>query len=142
MDYKEFVKRVQEKTKRGSPEEALAAIDATLGTLGELLSKTERDDLAAQLHKPLKESLYKWIERPRALMHPHRFGLEEFYNRVAARSGTGHPAAIKDSLAVLSVLQEAVSQGQIADLLRELPDEYEELFTGRPKGPLSPTIAP
>lgn len=140
MDYNEFIRHVQERADLGSPAEALAAIDATLGTLGELLSKTERDDLAAQLHKPLKEYLYKWIERPHASMRPHRFSLEEFYNRVSARSGAGYPAAVKQSLAVMGVLQEAVSQGEMADILGELPSDYEELFTGKPRGPLSPTI--
>lgn len=38
-------------------------------------------------------------------------------------------------------VQEAVSQGEIADILRELPSDCEELFTGQPKGPLSPGIA-
>jgi uncharacterized protein (DUF2267 family) len=39
------------------------------------------------------------------------------------------------------VLQEAVSQGEIADILDELPGGYEALFTGKPSGPLSPTVA-
>lgn len=140
MEYKEFIKHVQETAELDSPEEALAATRATLGTLGELLSKTERDDLASQLHKPLKECLYQWIERPRDPNRPHRFGLEEFYNRVSARSHVGYPSAVKHSLAVMGVLQQAVSQGEIDDMLRELPNDYEELLTGKPKGPLSPTI--
>jgi uncharacterized protein (DUF2267 family) len=140
MEYNEFVKHVQETAELDSPEEALAAIQATLGTLGEMLSKTERDHLAAQLHKPLKECLYRWIERPGGPTRPHRFSLEEFYNRVSARSNVGYPAAVRHSLAVMSVLQQAVSQGEMDDILRELPNGYEELLTGKPQGPVSPTI--
>ena len=140
MEYREFVNHVQERAELDSPEEAIAAIEATLGTLGELLSKAERDDLASQLPKSLKECLYRWIERPGGSARPHRFNLEDFYHRVSARSGTGYPAAVKHSLTVMSVLQQAVSEGEIADILHELPDEYEELVTGKPKGPLSPSI--
>lgn len=140
MEYREFVNRVREAAELGSPEEAIVAIESTLGTLGELLSKTERDDLASQLRKPLKECLYRWIEHTGGPARPHRFSLEEFYHRVSARSGVGYPAAVRHSLAVMSVLQQAVSQGEITDILRELPSDYEELVTGKPKGPLSPSI--
>lgn len=140
MEYSEFVNRVQETAELESPKQALAVIEATLGTLGELLSKADRDNLAAQLHKPLKECLHRWIERPGGPARPHHFNLEEFYNRVSARSGAGYPTAVRGSLAVMSVLQQAVSQGEIADLLDELPSDYEELLTGRPKGPMSPSI--
>lgn len=66
--------------------------------------------------------------------------LEEFYNRVAARSDVGYPAAIKHSQAVIQVLQEAISRGELRDVLRELPDEYEELISGQPRGLVSPSI--
>lgn len=141
MDYDDFVTRVQEAAGLGARDEAVRAIGATLGTLGELLSRTERDNLAAELHKPLKEYLYTWIDRPnKGLNRPHRFRLEEFYNRVSARSEAGYPAAVKHSLAVMSVLRQAVSRGELADAFRELPDEYEELLSGKPRGPLSPSI--
>ncbi len=141
MDYDEFVGRVQEKADLDSPEDAAAAVRATLGTLGEMLSPKERHDLAAELAKPLKECLTLWMEQPpRELTRPHRFSLEEFYNRVAARSDVGYPAAIKHSQAVIQVLKEAVSQGELRDVLRELPDEYEELLSGQPRGPVSPSI--
>jgi uncharacterized protein (DUF2267 family) len=140
MEYDEFVKRVRETAELDSREQALRAVEATLGTLGELLSKTEREDLAAELHKPLKGYLHVWTEHPKGLNRPRRFGLEEFYNRVAARSGVRHPAAVKHSRAVMKVLRQAVSQGELADVFRELPDEYDELLTGKPRGPLSPSI--
>lgn len=143
MEYDEFIGRVQERAELNSSDEAAAAVRATLGTLGEMLSPRERHDLAAELTKPMKEHLTLWMERPpKERGHPHRFSLEEFYHRVAARSDVRYPAAVRNSLAVMQVLQEAVSQGELQDVLRELPEEYEELLSGRPRSPASPSIAP
>jgi uncharacterized protein (DUF2267 family) len=141
MEYDEFIDRVQDRAELDSPEEAAVAVQATLGTLGEMLSPKERRDLAAELPKPLKDCLTLWVEQPpRELTHPHRFNLEEFYNRVAARSDVRYPAAVKHSQAVVQVLQQAVSRGELRDVLRELPDEYDELLSGQPRGPVSPSI--
>jgi uncharacterized protein (DUF2267 family) len=143
MDHEQFVKRVQETAALDSPAEAAAALEATIGTLGELLSPMERRHLAAQLHKPMKEYVDRWVERPpRNLTRPHhRFGLEEFYHRVSARSGLGYPTAVKTSQAVVRVLRQAIAWGELADLFAQLPDEYGELLTGRPQTPASPSVA-
>ncbi len=124
-----------------TPDEAITVIEAVLGTLGELLSPSERRHLATQLPKPLKDSARRWVERPpREMTRPHRFSLEEFYHRVAARSDIGYPTAVKCSQAVVRVLREAIAAGELADLFRELPPEYEELRTGMPQSPTSPSI--
>jgi uncharacterized protein (DUF2267 family) len=141
MEYKEFVQHVQETAGLDTSQEAVTVIEAVLGTLGELLSPSERRHLAAQLPKPLKDSAQKWVERPpREMMRPHRFRLEEFYNRVAARSKVRYPMAVKCSQAVMRALQEAISEGELADIFRELPPEYGELRTGTPQSPASPSI--
>jgi uncharacterized protein (DUF2267 family) len=141
MEYNEFVKRVQDQAELPGPDEAGAAIKAVLGTLGEMLSPMERRHLAAQLHKPLKDFVTAWMERPpKEKGRPHRFGLEEFYQRVAARSDVRYPAAVKRSQAVMKVLREAVAPGELADIFRELPQEYEELLTGTAASPVSPTV--
>jgi uncharacterized protein (DUF2267 family) len=141
MEYSEFVKRVQETAQLASADDAAAALEVVLGTFGELLSPTERRHLAAQLHKPMKRHLALWIEHPpRELTRPHRFTLEEFYNRVAARSDVRYPAAVRHSQAVMRVLRQAVAEGELTDIFRELPQEYEELLTGVPRSPVSPSI--
>lgn len=141
MKYEEFIQRVRDEAALTAPDEALAAIEAVLGTLGELLSPTERRHLAAQLHKPLKDAVSRWVERPpREMTRPHRFSLEEFYERVGARSDVRYPAAVKHTQAVMRVLHEAVPEGELNDIFRELPEEYEELLTGTPKSPTSPSI--
>jgi uncharacterized protein (DUF2267 family) len=141
MEYNEFVKRVQDQAELPGPDEAGAAIKAVLGTLGEMLSPMERRHLAAQLHKPLKDFVTAWMERPpKEKGRPHRFGLEEFYQRVAARSEVRYPTAVKRTQAVMKVLREAVAPGELADIFRELPQEYEELLTGTAASPVSPTV--
>jgi uncharacterized protein (DUF2267 family) len=142
MDHEEFVKRVQEAAALDSATEAAAALEATIGTLGELLAPTERRHLAAQLPKPMKQYVRRWLGRPpQRLTNPHRFNLEEFYQRVAARSGLGYPAAVKSSQAVIQVLREAIAEGELTELFAQLPDDYGELLTGRPQTPASPSVA-
>ena len=142
MEYSEFVKRVQDQAETAAPDEAEATIKAVLGTLGEMLSATERRHLATQLPKSMKDFVTAWMERPpKEKGRPHRFNLEEFYHRVAARSDVRYPTAVKRTQVVMKVLREAVAPGELADIFRELPQEYEELLTGIPASPVSPTVA-
>lgn len=141
MEYNEFIQRVQEEAGLAVPDEATVVIKAVLGTLGEMLSPTERRHLAAQLPKSMKDYVTGWMQRPpKEKGRPHRFGLEEFRHRVAARSDVRYPAAIRRSRAVMKVLREAVTPGELADIFRELPQEYEELLTGTPRSPVSRTV--
>ncbi len=141
MEYNEFVKRVQDEAELPEPDEATAAIRAVLGTLGEMLTPMGRRHLAAQLNKSMKDFVSAWMEHPpKEKGRPHRFSLEEFYQRVAARSDVRYPAAVRRSQAVMKVLREAVAPGELADIFRELPQEYEELLTGTPRSPVSPTV--
>lgn len=134
MQADEFVRQVQEQARIPTGDIALKVIEATLETLGERITRDERRDLAAQLPKQLKEYVNKRQETA-------RFDLEEFYNRVAGRSDLGLPAAILQSQVVMDVLQQAVSPGQLEDIRRQLPAEYEELFSGEPYGPNSPSAS-
>jgi uncharacterized protein (DUF2267 family) len=131
MDYQRFIQEVMKRT--GAPEDqALSAVSATLETLGERLDPTHRSHLAAQLVHPLKHMV---IGKHRT----DRYSLGEFYNRVRARAELSYPQAIQLSRAVASVLGEAVAEGEIRDILAQLPTEYEELFGKEPASPLSPT---
>lgn len=131
MRYNEFIERV---TGQGleSKEEAVKAAEAALETLGERLHRTERDHLAAQLPAELKQHLLK---RPDTV----RFTLEEFYTRMSARSGVRYHHAVYQTKAVMAVLQEAVDEGELRHVLRGLPDDFKELFGGKPESPLSPS---
>jgi uncharacterized protein (DUF2267 family) len=133
MRYQNFIERVQEVARLESREEAARATAATLETLGERLSPREREELAAQLTGELKEHL--GARSPNAL-----FPLEEFYDRVGARADLHYQDAVEQALAVITVLKEAVSPGEIEDVLTELPEEYGELFGTRQPTSSSPTV--
>jgi uncharacterized protein (DUF2267 family) len=122
MESKELIKRVQDETGLTAPDEAEAAVAAVLGTLGEMLPPTERRHLATQLPKSLKDYVHQWVERhSKEVTRPHRFSLEEFYQRVAARSDVRYPAAVQHTQAVMKVLRDAVPPGELADVFRDLP---------------------
>jgi uncharacterized protein (DUF2267 family) len=127
MRYDEFVTRVRERAGLGR-DEAVRSTEATLATLGERLYRTERENLAAQLPNELKEDLFKQVDSEVTWRDVDRFSLEEFYIRVSARAEVGYPDAVKQAQAVVAVLREAVSAGEIEDVLAELPEEYGELF--------------
>lgn len=127
-----FFEQVAQRLGSASHEEVKRVLEAALETLGERLEKTEREKLAAQLPDPLKEPLLK-------RQTPERYSLEEFYNRIRARAHVGYPEAVAGTRAVMAVLKDAVSRGEIDHILRQLPDEYEELFGQEPESPLSPT---
>jgi len=121
MKTEKFLEQVNQRAGLASPEEARRVVEGALETLGERLEKTEREKLAAQLPEPLRKLLLK--------RHvTERYSLEEFYNRISARADVGYPEAVAGTRAVMAVLKEAVSRGEIDHILAQLPDDYEELF--------------
>lgn len=127
MQYTEFLDRVAERTGADSREEARRQTEATLTTLGQRLDRTERRKMAAQLPNELREMLgrpYNGSDRQRH----ERFMLEEFYKRVAARLDVRYTPAEEVAKAVISVLQEAVTEGEIEDVLSSISSEYRQLF--------------
>ena len=121
MQYDEFVGRVQNRARLASGGEAVRAIHATLQTLGERLFGKEAEHLAAQLPPEIGTYL-------RQVEVKESFSLDEFFERVAEREGVDLPDAIHQARAVISVLSEAVSPGEMADARAQLPDEYDPLF--------------
>ncbi len=122
MQYDEFVGQVQHRARLASTGEAVRAIHATLLTLGERLIDNEAHDLSSQLPQEIGAYLRE------ACIHDS-FSLNDFYARVAAREQREYPDAVYHAKAVISVLCEAVSGGEIADMRAELPPEYNALFT-------------
>jgi uncharacterized protein (DUF2267 family) len=129
MRYHEFIDRVRERANLEGRDDAIRITRATLATLGEFIDKTERSNLAAQIPNELKEFLY--AEKPpleeagRPIDKPD---LEEFYTRVIARADLDRRDIEPQAKAVIETLQEAVSSGEIKDVLHDLPGDYAELF--------------
>lgn len=122
MHSEELIGRVQHHVGLETQQEAFKAVEATLETLGERLSRKEAREFAAQLPHDLRECL---LQRQDA---QQPFDLDEFYNRVSARADMGRPQAVECALAVIKVLYEAVSAGEMADIQIELAPEYDPLF--------------
>ncbi|MEW6570669.1 MAG: DUF2267 domain-containing protein [Nitrospirota bacterium] len=139
MKYDEFVERVQQTAELHSLEDATKVVEAVLKTLGERLTRGEREDLASQLPKELKDYLYKHRTPERSRLEYELFSLEEFYNRVGARTKVRYKQAVKLSQVVGEVLREAVSPRELQDILSDLPEEFDELFGKKPESPLSPS---
>jgi len=130
MKYQDFIEMVMREAGL-KEDEAIAIVEATLETLGERISQ-HREDLATQLPRELKDSIFKRRETD-------RYSLEEFYDRITARAKITRPHAVLRTRTVMRVLQQAVSPGELRDILSELPAEYGELFGKEAESPLSPS---
>ncbi len=122
MKYHEFIDLVQERARLGNERDTLVAIEATMKTLGERLTDTEASQLAAQLPAEIGRFLTV-VDTNKS------FDLDTFYEHVSQRESIGQPMSRDHARAVLSVLEEAVSTGELRDILAQLPDEYLTLFT-------------
>lgn len=121
MKEHEIVQAVKQSTDLSDQDEATTAVRATLRTLGTRLAGGEPSDLAAQLPPALAEAIP--VAGP-----GERFGVDEFYERVGTEEGADPRRARQHARAVGSVLRTAVTDGELAHLLSQLPDEYSDLF--------------
>jgi uncharacterized protein (DUF2267 family) len=123
VQYQEFIEQVQQRASLDSFQTTEVAVQATLTTLGEYLSGREGLDLASQLPQGLDQYLRQ--QPPDRSMI---FSLEDFLQMVAENEGVGLGEARAHSRAVLDVLQEAVSEGEMEDVRRQFPREFDSLF--------------
>ena len=98
------------------------AITATLETLNERITGGEARALAAQLPKEIQPAL-----RPKA-EEAEGFSLEELYWRVAERKGVDIETAHMDASVVMGVLREAVTPGELDDVMAQLPEDFNTLL--------------
>lgn len=129
MKHDEFIGQVQHRARLSSRGDAERATSATLETLGERLAGGEAKDFASQL----PPHLAKYALSGLAGMG-ERYTLDEFYRRVSDREGVDLPKAIFHARAVIEVLQEAISPGEIKDIRAQLPAEYNNLFEAGSQG--------
>jgi uncharacterized protein (DUF2267 family) len=120
MDYDTFVARVEERGRTGRAGAERAA-DATLRVLAERISPKEVHDLAAQLPAPLQRSLLE------ARAGREVFPADEFVRRVAERLELSPSEARLQAHAVLATLREAVSEGELEDVVAQLSPDYLDL---------------
>ncbi|MBT2365682.1 DUF2267 domain-containing protein [Streptomyces sp. ISL-10] len=123
MRYDEFLAQVRERGEYTNQEEAATVAAAVLNVLAARITPGEAADLAAQLPEPLREPLLADKEQP-----TERFGIEEFYRRVAARTGARPRTAQWDAGAVLTTLDDSISGGELNQIISQLPSGYAVLF--------------
>lgn len=129
MNYDQFIGHVQHRARLGSQGDAVWAIQATLQTLAERLDPGEAKDLASQLPREFKI----FFQVP---AHSVRMSLDEFFERISEREQADLPDAIYHARVVIEVLQEAVSRGEIEDVLAQLPEAWRALFEAGIQGQL------
>ncbi|MFO7581594.1 DUF2267 domain-containing protein [Guyparkeria sp.] len=130
MQYDQFVHQVQHRARVSSSGEAIKAIHATLETLGERLQPGAAKNLGAQLPSEIAHYLD-------GAAGQESFDAAEFYERVCAREGTGLHTGIFHARAVISVLQDAVSPGEMEDIRASLPRSYAPLFESGSEGQMT-----
>ena len=123
MKYDDVVGNVQDKAALDSNGAAVAAIRATLETLGERLSADEAKDLAAQLPREIAVYMTDAGEA-------QRFSLDDFFKKVSEREPADLPEATYHARAVVEVLSECVSAGEMGDVRQQFPADWRPLFTG------------
>ncbi len=80
-------------------------------------------DLASQLPQGLAEYLRR--EPPD---RPMIYSFPDFLQEIGEREGVNTDEASAHARAVVSVLQEAVSEGEMDDVRRQFPSEFDPLF--------------
>jgi uncharacterized protein (DUF2267 family) len=131
VQYEEFLNRVMARAGLKTREEALAAIQAALGTLAERISGGEARDIAARVPPEIKAYLDKGGDEK-----AHSFPLREFYRRVSKYCGVDAPTGVLYARAVLSTLRSALPPDEFRDVLSQLPVEFAELFHWDPEAPI------
>ncbi|HSO28044.1 MAG TPA: DUF2267 domain-containing protein [Anaerolineales bacterium] len=127
MQYDEFVGKVQERARLASSGEAVRAIRATLETLDQRLNPGEAQDLAAQLPREIGAFFG-------GSQQAETFNLNHFFELVSAKEEVDLPDAVHHARAVIAVLQDAATQGEMANVRAQLPDDWDQLFAAGSEG--------
>jgi uncharacterized protein (DUF2267 family) len=121
MRYSTFITTV-EQAAGIEREEAERAVDATLRTLAERITRGEAEDIALFLPRELRSALTSAPEPAEA------FDIEEFVHRVAEREGVDDETAAEHARAVFTALGVAVAPGELRDMVAQLPADYDLLL--------------
>lgn len=127
MKVDQFYAKVRERGNYADAAEAERVTKTVLGVLGQRLAGGEAKDLAAQLPGELQPSLQAGSSDADG-----GFGAEEFLTRAAAELGATRETATWDVSAVLTTVAEAITGGQLNQVLTQLQPEYAQFF-GKPE---------
>ncbi len=123
MDQAQLVSAVKDTARIPTHDAAEQAVHATLKVFGERLAGGETKDLASQLPPAFAQDLP--AEGP-----GERFGVEEFYRRVANyEPGECTPQeARRHARAVAAALKASLSGGEFGHIAAQLPSDFDDLL--------------
>lgn len=125
MQHDEFIGQVQHRARLSTRGDAERATRSVLETLAERLDGGEAKDLAAQLPREIGLHLTRDPERA---WKSERLSLDDFFQRVSERESVDPPKAVFHARAVMSVVNDAVSAGEMDDVRQQLGEEFDLLF--------------
>jgi uncharacterized protein (DUF2267 family) len=127
MQSSEFYQTVQRRARLDDTEQARSAAEATLRTLAERIAEGEARNVADQLPDELGAPVAEASDGG-----TDNFGISEFFERVADRESDRESVDPQDAelhaQAATDALSQAISTGQLDDVLAQLPSEYDALF--------------
>ena len=126
MKAHEFYAAVRDRGNYADVQEAQRVTAIVLGLLGQRLAGGESKDLAAQLPLELQAPLLDADDSAAGI------GVQEFLSLAARALGSSDEAARWDVSAVLTTVADAVTGGQLNQVLTQLQPGYAPLF-GKPE---------
>lgn len=137
MKTDEFYAKVRDRGNYENVAEAERVTNTVLGLLGRRLAGGEAKDLAAQLPPEVQQPLLAVQAEPSegragGASGGEGFGVEEFLSRAASELDATAETAKWDASAVLTTVAEAITGGELNQVLTQLQPAYAELF-GKPE---------
>lgn len=105
---------------------AVQALEGAMRVLAQRINGNEAEDLAAQLPPEIGGGL---LEQATLSREPERFGHGEFVRRFGAQVSADDDEAEHLLTAVFDVIGHAVEPGEWGDVLAQLPNDMDPLFT-------------
>lgn len=133
MTHDEFIGDVQARARLASRGDAEKVTRVTLEVLGDRLIGGMPGNLAAQL----PEEIGRHLEVQEGSDRSADFGLGGFFDRIAAETGADEADAVHQARAVISVVSDAVGDGQISKVRNQLPPDFSPLFESGSEGSLN-----
>jgi uncharacterized protein (DUF2267 family) len=122
VQHDQFVGQVQARARLASRGAAETATRASLETLAERIPSPLAENLAAQLPTEIGEHLRRVAYAPDLPRTGVRMSRQEFFDRVARRSGADIPKAVHETRSVMEVVGDA-TQGSLTEKIRQSLDE-------------------
>jgi uncharacterized protein (DUF2267 family) len=121
MEYERFLEHVEERTGIDDRDEAARTAQVVLQALADRLTGDEARDMLAQLPYQLKVAVT-------VTEAPSGWGPEEFVSWVAGQLQVPPEEARQRVRAVFATLREALSRGELQDIVEQLDPPYADLI--------------